>query len=103
MIRRDFVAGGTRCALVGLAGLAGLGARPAAPSVTGTGNALRALHRNGRSGHGSAPRADLVIRSGTLLDGTGARRGSRVPAPSSPTSGAHTAKVLWRKLVPCTP
>lgn len=28
---------------------------------------------------------------------------SRVPAPSSPTSGAHTAKVLWRKLVPCTP
>ena len=72
MKRRDFVAGGTKCALVGLAGLTGLGASPAAPSATGTGSALRTLHRNGRSGHGSAPRADLVIRGGTLLDGTGA-------------------------------
>ena len=55
MKRRDFVTGGTQGMLVGLAGLAGLGARPAAPSVTGTGR-----------------RADLVIRGGTLLDGTGA-------------------------------
>ena len=55
MIRRDFVTGGAKSALAGLAGLAGLGAGPAAPPVTGTG-----------------PRADLVIRGGTLLDGTGA-------------------------------
>ena len=55
MKRRDFVTGGTQGMLVGLAGLAGLGARPAAPSVAGTGR-----------------RADLVIRGGTLLDGTGA-------------------------------
>ena len=54
MKRRDFVTGGTKGALVGLAGLAGLGARPAAPSVTGTGS-----------------RADLVIRGGTVIDGTG--------------------------------
>ena len=55
MKRRDFVTGGTQGMLVGLAGLASLGARPAAPSVAGTGR-----------------RADLVIRGGTLLDGTGA-------------------------------
>ncbi|MDE2973352.1 MAG: D-aminoacylase [Gemmatimonadota bacterium] len=54
MKRRDFVAGGTKCALAGLAGLTGLGARPVAPSVAGTG-----------------PRTDLVIRGGTLVDGTG--------------------------------
>ena len=54
MKRRDFVTGGTKGVLVGLAGLAGLGARPATPFVAATGR-----------------RADLVIRGGTILDGTG--------------------------------
>ena len=54
MKRRDFVAGGTKGVFVGLAGLAGLGARPATPFVAATGR-----------------RADLVIRGGTVLDGTG--------------------------------
>ena len=71
MIRRDFVTGGTKGALVALAGLAGLGARPAAPSVTGTGNAGHPLHHHGRPGPGPRARADLVIRGGTLIDGTG--------------------------------
>ncbi len=72
MKRRDFVTGGTKGTLVALAGLAGLGARPAAPSVAGTGNTGRPLHRHGRPGRVSRPRADLVIRGGTLIDGTGA-------------------------------
>lgn len=55
MKRRDFVTGGTKGMLVGLAGLAGLGARPATPFVTGTGR-----------------RNDLVVRGGTIYDGTGA-------------------------------
>ena len=54
MKRRDFVTGGTKGMIVGLAGLAGLGARPAAPWVAGTG-----------------ARTDLVVRGGTLIDGTG--------------------------------
>ena len=54
MKRRDFVTGGTKGVFVGLAGLAGLGARPATPFVAATGR-----------------RADLVIRGGTILDGTG--------------------------------
>ena len=54
MKRRDFVTGGTKGVLVGLAGLAGLGARPATPFVAATGRS-----------------ADLVIRGGTILDGTG--------------------------------
>ena len=54
MKRRDFVAGGTKGALVGLAGLAGLGAGPAAPFVAARGR-----------------RQDLVIRGGTIYDGTG--------------------------------
>ena len=55
MKRRDFLADGAKGAYVGLAGLAGLGARPAAPFVAGTGR-----------------RADLVVRGGTIHDGTGA-------------------------------
>ena len=55
MKRRDFVAGGTTGVFVGLAGLAGLGARPATPFVAATGR-----------------RADLVIRGGTIYDGTAA-------------------------------
>ena len=54
MKRRDFVAGGTKGVFVGLAGLAGLGARPTTPFVAATGR-----------------RADLVIRGGTIYDGTG--------------------------------
>ena len=55
MKRRDFLADGAKGVYVGLAGLAGLGARPAAPFVAGTGR-----------------RADLVVRGGTIHDGTGA-------------------------------
>ncbi len=54
MKRRDFLAGGTRGVFVGLAGLAGLGARPATPFVAAT------TRRN-----------DLVVRGGTIYDGTG--------------------------------
>ena len=54
MKRRDFVAGGTKGVFAGLAGLAGLGARPATPFVAATG-----------------PRNDLVVRGGTIYDGTG--------------------------------
>ena len=69
MKRRDFVAGGTKATLAGLAGLTGLGARPGTPSATGANTALsRQLGRPGRT-HG--PRTDLVIRGGTLIDGTG--------------------------------
>ena len=72
MKRRDFVTTGTKGALVGLAGLTGLGARPATPSVTGTGTEGRLARQLGGPGRGSGPRADLVIRGGTLIDGTGA-------------------------------
>ena len=54
MKRRDFLAGGTKGVFVGLAGLAGLGARPATPFVAAT------TRRN-----------DLVVRGGTIYDGTG--------------------------------
>ena len=54
MKRRDFVAGGTKGVFVGLAGLAGLGPRPVAPFVAAT-----------------AGRNDLVVRGGTIYDGTG--------------------------------
>ena len=54
MKRRDFVAGGTKGVFVGLAGLAGLGPRPATPVVAAT------TRRN-----------DLVVRGGTIYDGTG--------------------------------
>ena len=54
MKRRDFLAGGTKGVFVGLAGLAGLGARPATPFVAAT-----------------ARRNDLVVRGGTIYDGTG--------------------------------
>ena len=70
MKRRDFVTGGTKGALVGLAGLTGL-KRPAPPSVTGTGTAGRLARHLGGPGRGSGPRADLVIRGGTLIDGSG--------------------------------
>ncbi len=70
MKRRDFVTDGTKATLVGLAGLTGLGARPATPPVTGPGTAARLARAPG----GPAPvsRTDLVIRHGTLIDGTGA-------------------------------
>ena len=70
MKRRDFVTDGTKAALVGLAGLTGLGARPATPPVTGTGAAARLARAPGRRAPDS--RTDLVIRGGTLIDGTGA-------------------------------
>ena len=54
MKRRDFVAGGTKGVFVGLAGLAGLGPRPATPFVAARGR-----------------RNDLVVRGGTIYDGTG--------------------------------
>ena len=54
MKRRDFVADGSKGVFVGLAGLAGLGARPATPFVAATGR-----------------RSDLVVRGGTIHDGTG--------------------------------
>ena len=69
MKRRDFVAGGTKATIAGLAGLTGLGAKPAAPSVTGTNTALS--RQLGRPGRTSGSRTDLVIRGGTLIDGTG--------------------------------
>ncbi len=72
MKRRDFVARGTKRALVGLAGLAGLGARPATPSTTAAGAAGRPARQSTRSPRPSALRTDLVIRHGTLVDGTGA-------------------------------
>ena len=105
MKRRDFVTGGTKGALVGLAGLAGLGARPAAPSVTGTGNAGRPVRQHGRGGRGSGPRADLVIRGGTLIDGTGAPprtgdmaiTGDRISALGQ-VSGAGTVEIDARDM-----
>ena len=71
MKRRDFVAGGTKGALVGLAGLAGLGARPATPSVAGADTSGRPVRWRGDLPRRSGPRHDLVVRGGTLLDGTG--------------------------------
>ena len=71
MKRRDFVTRGTKATLVGLAGLAGPH-RPATPSAAGTGNAGHPIHSFGRPGRGPGPRAGLVIRGGTLVDGTGA-------------------------------
>lgn len=68
MKRREFVTRGTKGALVGLAGLTGLGARPATPSVTAK---VSARHPT-RPAPTSTPRTDLVIRGGTLFDGTGA-------------------------------
>ena len=67
MKRRDFVTRGTKGALVGLAGLTGLGARPATPSVAATASARQHTAPN----HGPGHRTDLVIRHGTLFDGTG--------------------------------
>lgn len=105
MKRREFVTDGTRGALVALAGLAGLGARPAAPSVAGTGNAVRPLNPHGRTGRGSGPRADLVIRGGTLVDGTGAPprtgdvaiTGDRISALGR-VSGAGTVEIDARDM-----
>ena len=71
MKRRDFVTRGARATLAGLAGLAGLN-RPATPPVAGTGNAGHPVHTFGRPGRGPGPQADLVIRGGTIIDGTGA-------------------------------
>ena len=71
MKRRDFVTRGTKATLAGLAGLSGLN-RPATPSAAGTGNAGHPVHTFGRPGRGPGPRADLVIRGGTIVDGTGA-------------------------------
>ncbi len=70
MKRRDFVTRGTKGALVGLAGLTGLGARPATPSDTATATTRRPARRHTRPDH-TSPRTDLVIRHGTLFDGTG--------------------------------
>ena len=72
MKRRDFVTRGTKSALVGLAGLTGLGARPVTPSVAATAPARRPTRHRTAPDHGPGPRTDLVIRNGTLIDGTGA-------------------------------
>ena len=72
MKRRDFVTRGTKSALVGLAGLTGLGARPATPSVAATAPARRPTRHRTAPDHGPGHRTDLVIRHGTLIDGTGA-------------------------------
>ena len=71
MKRRDFVTRGTKGALVGLAGLTGLGPRPATPSVTATATTRHPARQHTRRDHVSTPRTDLVIRHGTLIDGTG--------------------------------